>query len=34
MIQNITRRQTIIAVLCALVLVAVGVLAYHYYAGT
>ena len=31
---NITRKQTIIAVLCVLVLSVVGVLAYRYHAGT
>lgn len=34
MLENITRKQIIIALLCAFVLVAVGILAYRYYAGT
>ncbi len=34
MLENITRKQIIIALLCAFVLVAVGILAYRYHAGT
>ena len=34
MLENITRKQVIIAVLCILVLVTAGILAYRYYAGT
>ena len=34
MIQNITRKQIIISVLCVIILVVVGILAYRYHAGT